>query len=370
MRTHPRRGGRVGSLWRAELARGLAAQTAGDVDGARAAMTRAASMAPDEAEPPFALGRLAERLGRGDEAERFYRRALQLRPSWPLAAAALARRLGLRSSRPALAEAERLVQATLTSAPQHPLLLMVSGELALEREDGEAAIAALTAAVAAGADAAVVNRALARAHNLAAIALASAYRDDEALFGFGRASALDPTFAPPQVNLGALWQRLGKPQQALRHYRQAVALDARNGTAQLSLGLLLRERGDLAGATQALTAAHTSCDPPHPRARVELAFTLSARGEHDDAAALLAEEARVGDGDKATAWTNLGVAWLLADDLPRAQTALQTALAHDPGHVAALRNLAHVLARRGRLVDAAALVRRANGNLRAVAESK
>ena len=57
MRTHPRRGGRVGSLWRAELARGLEAQTAGDVDGARTAMTRAATLAPDEAEPRFALGR-------------------------------------------------------------------------------------------------------------------------------------------------------------------------------------------------------------------------------------------------------------------------------------------------------------------------
>jgi Tfp pilus assembly protein PilF len=60
----------------------------------------------------------------------------------------------------------------------------------------------------------------------------------------------------------------------------------------------------------------------------------------------------------------------LAIDLPKAQRALQTALAHDPTHAAALRNLAHVLARRGHLVDAAVLVRRANGNSRARAESK
>ncbi len=414
MRTHPRRGGRVGSLWRAELARGLTAQMAGDDDAARTAMTRAATLAPDAAEPPFALGRLAERNGRGDEAERHYRRALQLRPSWPLAAAALARRLGLQS-RPAFgeaaqparavdaarsaqavdatqsaraadatrsakaaeaaqsaraAEADRLLQATLASAPDHPLLLMVTGELALERERAADAIAAFSAARQAGADAAVVDHALARAHNLAAIALADDGRSDEALFGFRRACVLAPTWAPPRVNLGALWQRLNKPLEALRQYRQAVALDPRNGTAQLNLGLLLRDRHDLAGATRALTAAYATADPPHPRARMELALTLSAQGEHARAIALFAAEAQHGDGNRATAYANLGVAWLLANDLTKAQQALQTALALDPTQAAALRNLAHVLARRGRLVDAAVLVRRANGNSHARAESK
>ena len=100
MRTHPRRGRCVGSLWRAELARGLQLQAAGDDEAARTALARAVTMAPDEAEPSLALGRLAERRGRGDEAERHYRRALAGRPDWPLAAAALARRLGLRVGSP------------------------------------------------------------------------------------------------------------------------------------------------------------------------------------------------------------------------------------------------------------------------------
>jgi tetratricopeptide (TPR) repeat protein len=368
MRTHPRRGPRVGSLWRAELARGLELQAAGDDEAARTALARAMTMAPGEAEPPFALGRLEERRGRGEAAERHYRRALAARPDWPLAAAALARRLGLRP-RPALDEARRVLQAARANEPNHPLLLMVAGELALEEERADEALAAFTAARKAGADPRRVDRALARTHNLAAIALASNGRSDEALFGFKRACALDPTWAAPRVNLGALWQRLGKRQQALLHYRQAVALDAGNGTAQLDLGLLLRERGQLAGAVQAFAAAYRA-DPPHPRARVELALTLSARGEHARAIALFDEETRLGDGAKAIAYTNLGVAWLIADDFGRAEAALEAALAHDPAHPAALRNLAHLYARSGRLVDAAALMRRAQGNSGAAQASK
>jgi Flp pilus assembly protein TadD len=371
MLSHPRRGPRVGRLWRAELARGLTLQAAGDDEAARTALLRAATLAPDEAAPPLALGRLAERQGRGDEAERHYRRALTTRPNWPLAAAALARRLGMRP-RPARDEARRVLQEAHAAHPGHPLLWMVTGELALEDERAQEALAAFSAARAAGAEAQRVDRALARAHNLAALELARTTtpdRSDEALFGFKRACALDPRWSAPRVNLGALWERLGKRQQALAQYRQAVALDAGNGTAQLNLGLLLRERGDLAGAAQSLAAALVA-EPPHPRARVELALTLSARGEHARAIALFDEEARLGAGDKAVAYTNLGVAWLLAEDFGRAEAALQTALAHDAAHPAALRNLAHLLARTGRLVDAAALVRRAGWNSGAAPASK
>jgi protein O-GlcNAc transferase len=360
----PRRRAPVGRLWRAELARGQDRAAAGDADGARAAYSRALALAPGEAEPPFALAREEERRGRPGEAERLYRLALAARPGWPLAAAALARLLAARG-RPtaarALDEARRVLAGARAAEPEHRLLWAVEGELFLIEERAGEAQAAFLRARAGGADEGVVAEGLARAENLAAIALARDGRDDEAAFAFKRACDLVPGWVPPRANLAALLQRMGKRPQALAQYRRALALDPSHGTAWLNLGQLLREGGDLDGAADAFRAAATG-DPPHPDARLELALLLGERGEHGRAIALFEEElqkAPASGRPLAPLYTNLGAAWVGAGDLERAAVAFEQALGHAPGHVPALRNLAHVYARTGRLVEAAALVRRA-----------
>jgi tetratricopeptide (TPR) repeat protein len=361
MGQRPRRRAPVGRLWRAELARGQERAAAGDAEGARAAYVRAHGLAPGEAEPAFALGREEERRGRLAEAERLYRLAQAARPGWPLAAAALARLVAGRG-RPtparALDEARRVLAGARTAEPEHPLLWAVEGELHLVEEHADEARAAFERARAGGADAAVVAVGLARAANLAAIALARDGRDDEAAFAFKRACDLHPTWAPPRANLAALLQRMGRRPQALAQYRRALALDPQHGPAWFNLGLLLRERGDLDGAADAFRAAATA-DPPHGDARLELALLLGERGEHARAIALFEEELRHGGRAPAPLYTNLGAAFVGAGDLGQAAAALERALAHAPGHVPALRNLAHVYARTGRLVEAAALLRRA-----------
>ncbi len=323
-------------LWRAELARGRELALAGDADGADEAFARAHALAPDEAEPAFALARAEERRGRGRDAARLYRIALAARPAWPLAAVPLARLVVARAQPTlpaAIAEARRILALPRAEHPGHVLLEVVEAELLLDEDRADEAKALLVAARVDGAPR-VVDLALARAENRIGIALVSLGRSDEAAFAFKRACDLDDGWAPPRANLGALWQRLGRPRQALEQYRRALALDPAHALASFNLGTLLRERGELDAAARAFAAAMAG-KPPHPEARVELALVLAERGEEARAIELLEEELRRGRPTAAT-----------------------------------LRNLAKLYARGGRLIEAAALLHRAQGNSETPAASK
>ena len=350
----------LGSLWRAEVARGLALDERGDGDAARAAFARAHALAPDEAQPAYLLARAEERRGRLLEAERLYRLALAARPDWPLAAIKLAR-LVVDRAQPtltaALAEARRVLAPAHKTHPRHHLLQLVEAQLLLDEDRVDESRALMEALKAGGFDAPAWERQMARVENLSGIALSRAGHDDAALFAFKRACDLDPRWAPPRANLGALWQRLQRPQKALAEYRRALELDPTHGLAHFNLGLLLRERGDLDGAARAFAAA-VAADPPHPDARVQLALTLSDDGEHLRAILLLEEELRHGNCHAPTIYTHLGVACLQAGEPSRAESALRQALALDGNFAPALRNLAALYAGSGRWIDAAALLRR------------
>jgi len=322
--------------WREELALGRARDLVGDLRGAADAFIRAHALAPTEAEPAFALARIEERRGRPRDAERLYRVALAARPDWPLAAVPLARILVARAQptlAAAVAEARRALAAPRAAHPEHVLLAVVEAELLLEEERADEAKELLLAARTPSAPR-VVELALARAENRIGITLAAAGRSDEAAFAFKRACDLDGEWAPPRANLGALWQRLGRPRAAYEQYRRALALDPGHPLAQFNLGTLLRERGDLDGAVRAFAAA-LRADPPHPSARVELALAEAERGDEKRAVDLLEEELRVGRPSPPT-----------------------------------LRNLAKLYARSGRLVEAAALQAMARGNSEPPAASK
>src|SRR5437667_2046578 len=168
MRSRPRSGDAVRSLWRAELSRGRDLDLAGDADGARAAYARAQAMAPTEAEPAWALGRCEEKRGRSDEAERLYRVALTARPDWPLAAIALARLLftrGQPTPAAAIAEARRVLAPAHAAHPRHPLVTVVEAELLVEERRPDEAQALLLSLGSDGDAEPVVALALARAEN-------------------------------------------------------------------------------------------------------------------------------------------------------------------------------------------------------------
>jgi len=284
----------------------------------------------------IAQARREERLGRLPEAERLYRAALAERADWLLAAVPLARLIVARAQptlTAAIAEARRVLAAPRAAHPGHALVVVVEAELLLEENRADEAKALLVAARTADGPR-VIELALARAENRLGIGLGSTGRSDEAAFAFKRACDLDASWAPPRANLGALWQRLGRPRQALEQYRRALAIDPAHPLASFNLGTLLRERGDLDGAARAFTAA-MNASPPHRDARSELALVLAERGDEARAIELLEEELRLGVASATT-----------------------------------LRNLAKLYARGGRLIEAAALLHRAQGNSEPPAASK
>src|SRR5258708_549319 len=84
----------AGSLplgWRPGRPRRSAALRNGEGAHARDCFARAHALAPDEPEPALALGREEWKRGRLTDAEQLLRQAWDARPTWPLAAAALAR---------------------------------------------------------------------------------------------------------------------------------------------------------------------------------------------------------------------------------------------------------------------------------------
>jgi tetratricopeptide (TPR) repeat protein len=334
-----------------ELQRGAQRLQAGDREGARAAFARAHALAPEQAEPAFALGREEWRRGRVAEAERLLRLAWSARPSWGLGAAALARVLIERDRGD---EAERVLEAGLAEHPRSPALLVVRGELLLDRDRPEEAAAAFLAAQAEGAGRAVVDAGLARAENARGLRLQADGRDTEAAFAFKRAADLDERWAPPSANLGALLHRMGKPTAALAQYRLALRLDAGHVTARFNLGLLHREQNELGAAARAFAAAMRA-DPPHPDARRELALVYAERGEFLRAAELFEEELRVTRRPDATVYANLGLALARAGELGRAEAALLQALSLDEKQAHALANLAALYQKSGRESEAATL---------------
>jgi tetratricopeptide (TPR) repeat protein len=200
----------------------------------------------------IARARREERRGRLHEAERLYREALAARPDWLLAAVPLARLLVARaepSPAAAIAEARAILSAPRAAQPSHVLVAVVEAELLIAEDRADEAKALLVAARTPDGPR-VVTLALARAENALGIALAAADRGDEAAFAFKRACDLDADWAPPRVNLGALWQRLGRPRQALEQFRRALALDPRHPVAHYNLGLLHRDAGDLTAAAR------------------------------------------------------------------------------------------------------------------------
>jgi tetratricopeptide (TPR) repeat protein len=334
--------------WRREMQRGLRRLAAGDREGARAAFAKAHALAPDEAEPAFALGREEWRRGRVAEAERLLRLAFSARPSWALGAAALARVL---IERDRLDEAEKILETALAQHPKSPALLVVRGEVLLDRDRPEDAAQAFLAAREEGADAEVVNAGLARAENARGLGLSSQGSDTEAAFAFKRAADLDERWAPPRANLGALLHRMGKPTAALAQYRLALRLDPGHVTARFNLGLLHRDQGELGAAARAFAAAMRA-DPPHPEARRQLALLYAERGEFLRAAELFEAELRATRRPDAGVYANLGLALAKGGELARAEAALLQALQLDPGHAEALTNLAALYEATGRSDEA------------------
>lgn len=228
--------------WRFHLWRGARALEAGDLRGARRHFAAAYRQAPREPLVCLAWGRELARSGDPVAAEGLLERAVRGDPALVPAALERARILGTRLGR--RAEAEALLDSLESRQGDSAAIRMVRAEMCLvDPVDPAAARLHLERARVLGADDGSVRRRLARAFNAEGVARSLQGEHQLALDALKRAADLDPRWAGPIVNSGAVLERSGQLAQAREQYRRALALEPANPTALENLASSLRKAG-------------------------------------------------------------------------------------------------------------------------------
>lgn len=124
--------------------------------------------------------------------------------------------------------------------------------LALERGDAAGAVAAFTAVL----HQAPNDQARVRIHNKRGVAHVNLGRRDEALRDFTEALAIDPAYAPAITNIGNLLFEDGDVDEAIAHYEAAVRADENYPLAHLNLGIAYRRAGRRAAAVREMRLAN------------------------------------------------------------------------------------------------------------------
>jgi tetratricopeptide (TPR) repeat protein len=175
---------------------------------------RALNFKPDYADPSFKLGTIHFQEGRLEEAEKAFRKVLEVNPGYPLAGHYLAMVLA-RTNR--LKDALEVCEMAATPPGETELPSLAWTEMAFHRyERGEYA---------------------------------------EAIRAYEKAMTFTPERAVIWLDAGVAHQQLGELDQARRHYEQAVELDPELARAWHNLGAVRQELGDVKGGQEAIDEA-------------------------------------------------------------------------------------------------------------------
>lgn len=113
-----------------------------------------------------------------------------------------------------------------------------------------------------------------------------------------------PQYSGPQTNLGIIYLRTNRKDQALAAFTRAVTLNPRNAVAHTGIGVLAAAAGDIARAEQAYKAALTA-DPTYGLAHLNLGILYERNLNRPDAALVeyrLYQDHGGKDDLKATLW--------------------------------------------------------------------
>lgn len=174
------------------------------------------------------------------------------------------------------------------------------------------------------------------------------YHDLFALYGATLQKNPDCWMA--HYNLGIVLSEQGEPDQAIEHYRQAIALRSDYAEAHYNLGRLLVNLGQLNDAVAHYERA-AAINPSDAEAQNNLAVTLFGMGRADDAIAHYQKALEIRP-DYAEASCNLASALIAKGDLDGAIARYTACLAAVPDQEDAQYNLASALLRKGRVDEA------------------
>ncbi|HEY8504304.1 MAG TPA: tetratricopeptide repeat protein, partial [Gemmataceae bacterium] len=180
---------------------------------------------------------------------------------------------------------------------------------------------------------------------------------DEAVRFLSAAAAARPQSPGALLSLGLALKERGDLDEAIAVYQQAIRLAPDYAAAHNNLGVARLDKGDIAGAIAEYCEA-IRIEPGYAHPHYNLGIALSMRGDIDGAIAAYREAIRIETG-YAEAHVNLGL--LLADrgDLDGAVREYRAAIRARPDFGVAHNNLGSTLAARGDLAAAAAAFREA-----------
>ena len=188
-------------------------------------------------------------------------------------------------------------------------------------------------------------------------ALVAAGRLTQAVEALEKAAAMPSPDSFSLIDLGGVYLKLGKLEQAERVLKQALSANPDLPEAQNLLGLELGQKGDWAGAERSLRSA-ISIQPELAEAHYNLA-NLLARGGNLDEAQYQFQKAIAIKPAYTEAHHNYGLLLILMRSYDKAVAEFRETIRLDPKLAQAYSDLADVLAAQGRLESAAEEYRQA-----------
>lgn len=317
---------------------GRAALQLGDTQLAYTLITRAIELAPANTSYLISLGHACQQTGRADQALDCYQRVLALEPD---SAAAYFGIGNLCMKQGHAREAEQCFVAALAAQPG---FIEARFNLAnLQKAGGryDDAIVHYREAIRTRPDFADA------CHNLGS-ALDALGRDEEALDSYRQ--ALSGNFPETWNNIANLHLRRGQLDEALAHYRQALALEPDYAEAWNNLGNALRDARRWPEAVPCYENA-VQAAPGMADAQFNLGVARKLQGRLEDALACFARALALRPDDANTlyniAYVNKGLG-----RLEQAEQDYRATLARHPDHVDAHINLSAILIESGRRVEA------------------
>ncbi|UCG16168.1 MAG: tetratricopeptide repeat protein [Phycisphaerales bacterium] len=188
----------------------------------------------------------------------------------------------------------------------------------------------------------------------AGMALYRLGRIDDGIAAIQRAIAADPTDAKAHARLGTIYSELGRYEQAVTHYERAVELAPNYNPALTALGSLHRKLGQFEPARRAFNSALEN-NPYEVPALYGLADIDMEQGLYREAAQRL-QSLLTWMPENAGAWINLGVCNVNLHRRDDAIAAYRRAVEVAPHSIAAVLNLATLLAERSDAAEAETLL--------------
>jgi tetratricopeptide (TPR) repeat protein len=265
----------------------------------------------------YYAGIVAEAQRSLELARQNYEKALELQPQVNEPLTALVRLDAIaKDNKGALARLATAIERTPNNAVAHNL----RGELLIAERQPEAAIAAFEKATEYAPDWWLPYRGL-------ALAELSQKQNDAAIAAFQR--GIERTRAPGlSVELAALHERAGKPDEAIKVYEQWVSREPKALLARRNLAmLLLNYRADQASVQRATQLADSLANSNEPTMLETRGWARYKNGDFQGAVNLL-RDAAANSKESATVRYHLGMAQLRAGDKAGARESLQAALDH------------------------------------------